>query len=178
MWLRLCYIPRSHEQEVHDLSSGTSTTPGNETTIKATTSTRGLRVSVAAILVLLTVQGWSGDFANLFAAYPASAVGASMSDVLQALQRAGVLVLYHALEGILIVAVSVVILILSFRSPSSTWVRVYAILGLGATLSAAAGGLLFVLSAFQNDAYSAQMGGSFIGAYAFYFLVLYSMKKK
>jgi len=100
-----------------------------------------------------------------------------MSSILQALQRAGVLVLYHAIEGALILVISVIILALSFRSSGSTWVRVCAIIGLVATLSAAAGGLLFVMSAFQNDAYSAQMGGSFIGAYAFYFLVLYSSKK-
>src|ERR1700733_6029708 len=117
---RECSIPWSHEHGVDVLSSGTRTTSGDETTIKKpTTSTRGLRVSLAAILVLLTVQGWSGDFANLFAAFPPGAVSASMSGVLQALQRAGVLVLYHSLEGALILVFSVIILTLSFGSSSS-----------------------------------------------------------
>jgi hypothetical protein len=160
----------------HGSSSAAGERPVDGTGTRGTISSRSLRFSVATILVLLSVQGWSGDFANLFSPYPAGASGASASGILQALQRAGLVVLYHALGGALIVAVAAVVLALSFRSSGSRWVRIFAVLGLAAVLSAAAGGALFLLSALPSDSYSAQMGGSFIGAYAFYFLVLYSTK--
>jgi hypothetical protein len=162
---------------VYGSSSAARGIPGDGTAIRGTISSRNLRISVATILVLLSAQGWTGDFANLFSPYPAGASGASASGVLQALQRAGIAVLYHALGGALIVAAAAVILALSFRSSDSKWVRVFAVLGLAAVLSAAAAGALFLLSDHPSAAYSAQMGGSFIGAYAFYFLVLYSTKK-
>jgi hypothetical protein len=41
---------------------------------------------------------------------------------------------------------------------------------------AGVGGLFFVLSGFTNNGKSAQMGGSFIGAYAFYFMELHYAK--
>jgi len=43
-------------------------------------------------------------------------------------------------------------------------------------VSAIIGGVLFVLSGFSAGGNSAQMGGSFIGAYAFYFIELYYAK--
>jgi hypothetical protein len=46
-----------------------------------------------------------------------------------------------------------------------------------AILSAAYGGISFVFSGFQNNGDSMQMAGSFIGAYAAYFLVLYFNRK-
>ncbi len=45
-------------------------------------------------------------------------------------------------------------------------------------LSTGLGGFEFMLSSFLNNANSAMMGGSFIGAYAFYFIELYYTKKK
>jgi hypothetical protein len=53
---------------------------------------------------------------------------------------------------------------------------IIAFFGLISVTAAVAGGLLFVFSGFQNDGSSAQMGGSFIGAYASYFLALYFTK--
>lgn len=158
------------------MTSKTQRAPTGEAAVNRITSARSLRIAIIVMLVLLTAQGWTGDFANLFATFPTSATTASMSGILQAVQNAGVTVLYHALEGGLLLVISVVIMILSFRSSSLTWVRVFAILGLGATISAGVGGVLFVLSGFQNNPSSAQMGGSFIGAYASYFLALYSAK--
>ena len=55
-------------------------------------------------------------------------------------------------------------------------IRICAILGLVYVVVAGVGGLLFVLSGFTNNGNSAQMGGSFIGAYAFYFMELYYAK--
>jgi heme A synthase len=131
-----------------------------------------IRISVIIALVILTVQGWTGDYANLFAAFPTS-VTVSMPGLFQALSGAGALVLYHGLEGLVLLILSIIIVVLSFTTSKSRNVRIFAILGTLSIISAAAGGILFVLSSFQNNANSAQMGGSFICAYAFYFLVLY-----
>jgi len=50
------------------------------------------------------------------------------------------------------------------------------ILGSVMIISALIGGLVFLLSGFSAAGSSAQMGGSFIGAYAFYFMELYFTK--
>ena len=121
------------------------------------------------------MQGWTGDFSNLFAAFPAHVTG-SVSGLFQGVFNAGAIVAYHAMEGLVLVALSIAILALCFTASKSRNIRISAILGFGSILSAAIGGTLFVLSSFQNNANSAQMGGSFIGAYAFYFLVLYFAK--
>jgi hypothetical protein len=126
-----------------------------------------------AVIVLLTVQGWTGDFANLFATFPSGSVLFSVTPFLGAVEGAGILVAYHAIEAILLLALAVVVLALSVRRRTG---RLFAILGLSSIISAAVGGVLFVLSGYTNNANSAQMGGSFIGAYAFYFLVLYATK--
>lgn len=134
---------------------------------------RGLRISIAAVLLLLTLQGWTGDFANLFAVFPTGAVEPSLGAFWQAVVGSGVLVAYHAVEATLLITSSLAALVLSLRVRVG---RLFTILGTLAIVSAAIGGVLFVLSGFQDNANSAQMGGSFIGAYAFYFLALYSTK--
>jgi len=133
----------------------------------------GLRASIVITLVLLSIQGWTGDYANLFASFPTGAVGATLAGFWQAVGNSGVLVLYHAVEAILLLTLSFVTLVLSFRRRVG---RLYSILGTASVISAAIGGILFVLSGFQNNANSAQMGGSFIAAYAFFFLTLYATK--
>lgn len=133
-----------------------------------------LRVTVMAVIILLTAQGWTGDFANLFATFPSGSVHFSVGAFWGAVTGAGVLVIYHAIEAILLLALAVVVVALSIRRRTG---RLFAILGLSSIISAAVGGVLFVLSGYMNNANSAQMGGSFIGAYAFYFLTLYATKK-
>lgn len=137
-----------------------------------------LRVSLAAILVVLTVQGWTGDFVNLFAPFstPGGSVGYSLNWLVQTLFDSGGITTYHAFEGALLVVLSVAVLVLSFRSSGAKSIRACAVLATAAVVSAALGGTLFVLSGFLNSANSAQMGGSFIGAYAFYFLELFYAK--
>jgi membrane associated rhomboid family serine protease len=83
---------------------------------------------------------------------------------------------YHAFEGVLLVVLSLVVIGLSFKSKPRS-LRILSILAAAAVISAVIGGVLFVLSGFQNNANSAQMGGSFIGAYALYFLELYFTKQ-
>ncbi len=55
-------------------------------------------------------------------------------------------------------------------------VQIPDILGLVMVVSAIIDGTLFVLSGFSADGVSAQMGGSFICAYAFYFIELFYAK--
>ena len=139
-------------------------------------ASKNLRILIVVILILLTAQGWTGDFANLFAVFPTGSFSGSMTGFLQALDSAGIIVIYHAVEGAMLIAISAGILVLSFKSSNSTSLRSCAILGLGTVVAAAMGGILFVSSNFTNNANSAQMGGSFIGAYAFFFMTLYFTK--
>lgn len=134
-----------------------------------------LQFFIIATLAILSVQGWTGDFVNLFSVFPTGAVDFSANGLLQAVQKAGQIPVYHTLEGFLLVAFSLVVLILSLKTKVKS-VQVFSILGLAAVVSAAVGGILFVFSGFQDNGNSAQMGGSFIGAYAFYFLELYFTK--
>jgi hypothetical protein len=83
--------------------------------------------------------------------------------------------LIHAFIGIVLLASASVVLAFSIRSKPRN-VQIPAILGLVTIVSAAIGGVFFVLSGFSNGGNSAQMGGSFIGAYAFYFIELYYAK--
>ncbi len=84
----------------------------------------------------------------------------------------GPTLIVHAFNGILILALGVVVLGFSLKSKPRS-VQIPSILGLVMVVSAVMGGVLFVLSGFTNNGVSAQMGGSFIGAYAFYFIELY-----
>jgi hypothetical protein len=140
---------------------------------------RTLHILVVVILVLLTVQGWSGDVVNLFAVFPSAPVATSVAGFFQAIfgvGGVGPLMVYHASEGILLFALSVAALALSFLQFKKWSVRICAILGFIYIVLAGTGGLLFVFSTFTNNGNSAQMGGSFIGAYAFYFMLLYYAK--
>ncbi len=128
-------------------------------------------------LILLSVQAWSGDVVNLFATFPAGAVN-GFSGFFQGLESAGPgpLAIYHGLEGVVIFLLGIGIAIAAFRRPTSRGVRITSLLGLFFIAVAALGGYLFVFSGFLDNGNSAQMGGSFIGAYAMNFLVLYYSK--
>jgi hypothetical protein len=149
---------------------------------KTATSTGGkpegrrLRILIVVTLVLLTIQGWFGDTVNLFAV-PSSptSVDQSAGGLLSAILNIGPTLIIHAFNGILILALGVLVLVFSLKSKPRC-VQVTAILGLVMVVSPIMGGVLFVLSGFANNGVSAQMGGSFIGAYAFYFIELYYAK--
>ena len=136
---------------------------------------KSLQISIVSLLVLLSVQGWLGDYVNLFVVFPSGPVSISLSGLIQALEGAGLSVVFHAALGFSILATSVIVLILSLRTKVKS-ISISSIMGLAAITSAVAGGLLFVFSGFQNNGSSAQMGGSFIGAYAFCFIELYYTK--
>lgn len=83
----------------------------------------------------------------------------------------------HAILGTVLGLLAIAILFIVFRFNSNIGIRVFGVLGFLAVLSAAYGGISFVLSGFQDNGGSAQMGGSFVGAYACYFLVLFFNKR-
>ena len=137
---------------------------------------RRLRLLIILTLALLTVRGWFGDTVNLFAV-PTSpvTVEASASGLLTAIASDGATLIIHAFIGIVLLALSATVLAFSLKSKPRN-VQVPSILGLVMVVSAIIGGTLFVLSGYTNNGVSAQMGGSFIGAYAFYFIELYYAK--
>jgi hypothetical protein len=137
---------------------------------------RRLRIIIVATLVALTIQGWFGDTVNLFY-IPTSpvTVETSASGLLTTVVNVGPTLIIHSFLGILILALSVTVLAFFLKSKPRN-VQVPSILGLAMVASAIIGGTLFVLSGFTNNGVSAQMGGSFIGAYAFYFIELYYAK--
>jgi hypothetical protein len=150
------------------------------TRVERTAQLRGLRALIVTTLVLLTAQGWFGDTVNIFIAPPNGTArpAATVSDFLHAvgsLQPPFFLV-WHTFEGLALVVLALAVAILSFFWSPSKGVRMCAVLGLLFTLLAALGGYLFVMSGFKDGASSAQMGGSFIGSYALYFLTLYYTK--
>ncbi|MDG6998101.1 MAG: hypothetical protein JRN15_03195 [Nitrososphaerota archaeon] len=139
---------------------------------------RSFRVLLVIVLVVMTVQGWFGDTVNIFVA-PVTGISPpafSMSAFFQTVQSYGFLLIYHAYEGIALIFLSAIASALAFQWSPKRSVRICVILGFIFVASAAVGGYLFVLSGFSNGGNSAQMGGSFIGAYAFYFLTLYYAK--
>ncbi len=136
-----------------------------------------LRLLLVATLITLTVQGWFGDTVNIFL-IPTTplTVQSSLSGILQAITNIGPVLIIHAFIGILILAFASVVVAFSIRAKPRS-VQIPAILGLVMVVSAALGGVFFGLSGFSNGGNSAQMGGSFIGAYAFYFVELYHTKR-
>jgi hypothetical protein len=145
---------------------------------KSGLTSRKFKILVVLTLVILAVQGWFGDTVNIFYA-PTSAQPVppfTLAGFLQQVQSLGFPLVWHAFEGIILVILSAVVFGLSFVWSKSRGVRIASGLGFMMVVSAALGGFLFVMSGFGNGANSAQMGGSFIGAFAFFFLTLYYAK--
>jgi hypothetical protein len=148
------------------------------TPLHTTTTTRKLRILFVVILVIMTIQGWFGDTVNIFYA-PVTSIqrpSFTMGGFFQAVQGVGFPLIYHTFEGVLLVALGIASAALAFTWSGNRSVKICTVLGAVAIFSAALGGFLFVMSGFSNGGNSAQMGGSFIGAYAFYFMALYYAK--
>ena len=141
-------------------------------------STRRFRILLVVTLVILSVQGWFGDTVNIFFAPAAGTTPPpfSFSGFVQVVESLGFPVIGHAAEGIVLLVLAVAVFALSFIWSKAKSVRIASGLGLFMVFSAALGGFLFVMSGFANGGNSAQMGGSFIGSYAFYFIALYYAK--
>ena len=132
-----------------------------------------LWVSTLAILVLLSVQAFSGNWTTYFLILPGAPANLTQSFI-GALVK---LAIYHKITGFVIGGISILILIFAFIRRSSIYVRIFAVLGFIITVSAGIGGFLFVKSGFQDRWALGQMTDSFVGAYAAYFLQLFFMNK-
>jgi hypothetical protein len=139
-------------------------------------SWRPLRLSIAATLILLTLQGWTGDFVNVFVTTsPANTSSQGLGGFFSAVMDGGLLLIWHGMEGFLILFSAIGVLVVSLRYRRRS-VKVGALLGLVAVVVAGLGGYLFVLSGFSAGSSTMQMGGASIGAYALYFITLYYTK--
>jgi hypothetical protein len=169
-------------------SPETTSPPVEGRTQRRVDKPRRLRIIVALSLIILTIQGWFGDTVNIFVVQHVGTNTANVSagdfmaalvnliPTFQGMLGLGFLVFWHALEGLILVIFTFIVLVFSFKWSNKKSVRICSILGILFTWSAAYAGLAFLLSGFSSGADSAQMGGSFIGAYAFYFLELYFAK--
>lgn len=129
-----------------------------------------------ATLILLTLQGWTGDSVNVFvttsqATTPSQSVGGFFSAVM----NGGLLLIWHGMEGFLILFSAIGVLVVSLRYRRRS-VKIGAAIGLVSVIVAGLGGCLFVLSGFSAPGNTMQMGGASIGAYALYFITLYYTK--
>ena len=141
-----------------------------------TKSWRPLRLSIVATLILLVLQGWTGDFVNVFVttsttAAPSQSVGGFFSAVM----NGGLFLVWHGMEPILILLSAIGVLVVSLRYQRRS-VKIGAALGLVTVIVAGLGGYLFVLSGFSSGGTSMQMGGTFEAAFALYFITLYYTK--
>jgi hypothetical protein len=92
-------------------------------------SLRILRIAIIIIIVILTTQGWTGDFVNLFAVFPNGPVVYSFIGLTQALTGAGEMEVYHAVEGSILAVISILIFVLSFTSGVSRGTRIFSFFG-------------------------------------------------
>ncbi|MGA1976018.1 MAG: hypothetical protein ABSG92_10330 [Conexivisphaerales archaeon] len=132
-----------------------------------------LRLSIAATLILLTIQGLTGNYVSIFGfTYPSGGVEQSISGFFKAVMNGGPYLILHAMVGIFILLLAVGVLVVSLLH-SRIGVKIAAVLGLLFVISAGVGGYLFALSGFFAQGNTMEMGVSFIGAYAFYFITLW-----
>jgi hypothetical protein len=141
-----------------------------------TKSWRPLRLSIVATLILLSLQGWTGDFVNVFVTTSAATnVNQSIGGFFQAVVNGGPFLIWHGMEGFLILLSAIGVMVVSLRYHRRS-VKIGAVLGLITVLVSGLGGYLFVLSGYTAGGNTMQMGGSFEGAYALYFITLYYTK--
>ncbi len=115
---------------------------------------RSLRIALVALLLVLTVPGWTGDVVNIFVAPATATTPPPQQDLggfFAGVQSLGGLLVWHALEGIVALALGIVVLILAFVWVPTRAVRISAVLGLFFLASAAYGGYGFVLSGFSAE---------------------------
>jgi len=159
-----------------ETSADMNTQPSSSGKIQPTRQVHRLRILLVVMLITLTIQGWFGDTVNIFVAPPGTSTTVPFSSLIQTISSYGFLLIWHAFEGLFLVILALVLIGASFKWSKKRSVRITSILGAFMVISAAIGGLSFVLSGFNAGGSSAQMGGSFIGAYAFYFMELYYTK--
>jgi hypothetical protein len=128
-------------------------------------------IATFTILVLITLQGWTGGWSVFYLVWPGSNVSATIVQVTASLAA------YHVHMGFGIGVVSILVILLAFLAKSSVYVRLFSILGFGIVVLAALGGFNFVTTAFADRLSLGQMADAFIGAYIAYFLQLFFLNK-
>jgi hypothetical protein len=106
------------------------------------TTQKKYRVLIVAMLAILSIQAWFGDFVNIFVA-PSSGLTPppySIAGFFQGVDSLGFTLIWHAFEGIAIVVIGAALVVLSFRWSNARGVRIESILGFFFVLMAAAGG--------------------------------------
>ncbi len=130
----------------------------------------GLWISTIAVILLAALQGLSGNWIVFFFLWPG---GPDFGNrFIQAMVR---LSSYHRTAGFAIGAISILILFFAFRSKSSIYVRIFAVLGFVMTALAATGGILYVTSNYQDRLGLGQMADAFVGVFGTYFIQLIFM---
>ncbi len=134
-----------------------------------------LRVSVIVMLVLLALQFEFGMVVNMSNPQDIPPFAFSVPAVSDALHGVGTVAVLHAAFGGVLLIFSLLILVLSLFS-RLRGAQVFGVLGFLAIAFAANGGLMFVLSGFQQDSSSHAMATMFLTSFALYFLELYVLK--
>jgi hypothetical protein len=132
-----------------------------------------LWVMTILILAAVTAQALSGNWITYFFILPGGPSDLSPAFI----QAMANLAVFHKMLGFIIGGFSILVLASAFIHKSSFPVRIFAVLGLMASISAAIGGYLFVHSGFQDRWSLGQMADSFVGVYAAYFIQLFFMNK-
>ncbi len=157
-------------------TTSSNTQPGDSRKMETARQTHRLRIFIAVVLTILGIQGWFGDTVNIFVAPPGTNSTVAFSSFFDTVNHYGFFLIWHTYEGLLPLILSLVLIGFSFRWSKKRSVRITSILGALSIISAVIGGVSFILSGFNAGGSTAQMGGSFIGAFAFYFLELYFTK--
>lgn len=126
-------------------------------------SNRRLVTLLRGIVVVLSAQFLLGIWVNLFGAFPPT------HDVATAVLYGGdpVLTAHYAL-AVLLVALAIAVVLVSFREEGRTYLPWLAVAGLLSILWASASGIQFVLSGFSDNVDSFSMAAAFIAATSFY----------
>ncbi len=132
-----------------------------------------LRVLVILFLVLLVAQFELGIGVNL--SNPPEIAPVSFAGISQALNQAGIGALVHGSLGGILGLISIVNLVIALGSRQRS-VQVVGALSFLTTVLTGTNGLLFVMSGFQNDGYSAGMATGFILTFSLVFLELYFLR--
>jgi hypothetical protein len=133
---------------------------------------RWLWIATIVLVVLIAVQGLSGNWVTLFLALPgATDLAAAFIEAMAGLS------VFHAWMGFTIGIFSILVLVLAFLAKSSVYVRVFAVIGVVLAASAILGGYLFFSSGYQDRWALGQMADSFVGAFAAFLLQLFFMNR-
>jgi hypothetical protein len=131
----------------------------------------GLWITTIMVLILTAVQGVSGNWTVFYLLWPGYNAGDTFLGIVVWLS------VYHIKMGFAIGAISILIIIFVFLSKSNWYVRLFSVVGLAVTFSAAMGGYLFVTTGFEDRLSLGQMADSSIAVFAAYFLMLFFMNK-